>query len=130
MREPTAEEKHQLTHREPTHGEIQSAMRGLHGSIGRRGKNHCIQGSNASIIKRAMGCGFDMDGVAFLWHSLPQYKAKLLSMIHDELVIQCPKRFGQQVGELVSDAFRRAAQEVMKSVVMESEYRISDRWQK
>lgn len=130
MREPNELEKYQLTHREPSHGEITSAMRGLHGSIGRRGKNHAIQGSNASIIKRAMGCGFDSSGKPFLWHILPLYKAKLLSMVHDELIIQCPRRYGKKVAEEVSDAFRRAAQEVMKSVVMESEYHISDRWQK
>ena len=130
MREPNELEEYQLTHREPSHGEIQSAMRGLHGSIGRRGKNHCIQGSNASIIKRAMGCGFDKDGLPFLWHSLPQYKAKLLSMVHDELIVQCPRRFGESVARLVADAFKRAAAEVMNQVVMEADWHIADRWQK
>jgi DNA polymerase I-like protein with 3'-5' exonuclease and polymerase domains len=105
-------------------------MKGLWGSIGRRGKNHAIQGSNASIIKRAMGSGFDKDNRPFLWHILPQYKAKLLSMVHDELIIQAPKRFGKQVAEEVVSAFKRAAQEVMSQVVMEAEYCISDRWQK
>ena len=61
MRKPNVEEKFKLTHRNPTDEEIKQAMRGLIGSIGRRGKNHCIQGSNASIIKRAMGCGFDKE---------------------------------------------------------------------
>jgi DNA polymerase I-like protein with 3'-5' exonuclease and polymerase domains len=130
LRKPTGEEKHKLTHREPTDNEIRQAMRGLIGSIGRRGKNHCIQGSNASIIKRSLGCGFDAQGVPYLWHSLPQYKAKLLSMIHDELVVECPKRFGQKVAELVADAFKRAAAEVMHKVEMKSESRIADRWQK
>jgi len=130
LRKPTADEKHKLTHREPTDNEIRQAMRGLVGSIGRRGKNHCIQGSNASIIKRAMGCGFDKDGKPFLWHILPLFKAKLLSMIHDELIVQCPKRFAKQVAEAVADAFRRAAAEVMKKVIMEAEYHIANRWQK
>ena len=75
----------------------------------------CIQGSNASIIKRAMGCGFDKNNKPYLWHILPQFKAKLLSMVHDELIIQCPKRFGQQVAEAVADAFKRAAAEVIVS---------------
>jgi DNA polymerase I-like protein with 3'-5' exonuclease and polymerase domains len=130
MRDPDEEEKRKLTHRAPTDNEIKSAMRGLWGSIGRRGKNHCIQGSNASIIKRAMGCGFDKDGKPYLWHTLPKYKARLLSMIHDELLCQCPKRYGQQVAELVADAFRRAAAEVMSQVQMEAEWNISDHWQK
>jgi DNA polymerase I-like protein with 3'-5' exonuclease and polymerase domains len=130
LRPPTELEKYQLTHREPNEHEVKQAMRGLIGSIGRRGKNHCIQGSNASIIKRAMGCGFDKNGIPFLWHTLPQYKARLLSMVHDELIVECPKRFGRQVAELVADAFKRAAAEVMTKVVMEADYRISDRWQK
>jgi DNA polymerase I-like protein with 3'-5' exonuclease and polymerase domains len=130
LREPNEEETYKLTHREPNDYEIRSAMRGLWGSIGRKGKNHAIQGSNASIIKRAMGCGFDASGKPYLWHILPLFCAKLLSMVHDELIIHCPKRFGVKVGELVSDAFRRAAAEVMSRVIMEAEYNVSNRWQK
>ena len=130
LREPNKEEEHKLTHREPNEYEVRQAMRGLYGSIGRRGKNHAIQGSNVSIIKRAMGCGFDKDGRAFLWHLLPQYKAKLLSMVHDELIVQCPKRYGEKVAQLVADAFKRAAAEVMSKVVMEADWHIADRWQK
>jgi DNA polymerase I-like protein with 3'-5' exonuclease and polymerase domains len=105
-------------------------MYSLKGSIERRGKNHCIQGTNASIIKRAMGSGVDKDGKFFLWHTLPQYKAKLQNMIHDEIVVCCPKRFGEQVAQLIGDAFKRAAAEVMHSVVMEFDYHIAPRWMK
>jgi DNA polymerase I-like protein with 3'-5' exonuclease and polymerase domains len=130
LRTPTEEEKYKLTHREPNEYEIKQAMRGLWGSIGRRGKNHCVQGSNASIIKRSMGAGFDAQGKPYLWHLLPQYKGKLLSMVHDELVLQAPKRHAKEVAKCVADCFRRAAAETMKSVVMESDYHIADRWQK
>jgi ribonuclease D len=130
LREPNEEETWLLTHRHPNPGEVRQAMRAMMGSIGRRGKNHCIQGTNASIIKRAMGCGFDKNGVGYLWHTLPQYKATLLNMVHDELVIQCPKRFGEQVKALVGDAFKRAAAEVMSQVIMEFEGHIADRWMK
>ena len=130
LRPPNETEKYKLTHREPNDHEIKQAMRGLHGSIGRRGKNHCIQGSNASIIKRSLGAGFDKDGVPFLWHTLPKYNAKLLSMVHDELVVQCPRRFGKAVASLVANAFKRAAAEVMSQVVMEAEWHISNHWQK
>jgi DNA polymerase I-like protein with 3'-5' exonuclease and polymerase domains len=130
MREPTKEELQKLTHREPNAQEIKQAMRALWGSIARRGKNHCIQGSNASIIKRAMGSGFDAQGVPYLWHTLPKYLAKLLSMIHDELLIQCPKRKAEEVARLVADAFARAAAEVMSKVKMEAEWNIDVRWKK
>jgi len=130
FREPDADEEYRLTHRPPTPQEIKWAMRGMMASIERRGKNMCIQGTNASIIKRAMGCGFDKNGQPYLWHTLPLLKAKLLSMVHDELIVQCPKRFGKQVFEMVGDSFKRAAAEVMTKVVMEFDGHISDRWQK
>ena len=130
LREPDEAEKYKLTHRAPSDNEIKQAMRGLWGSIGRRGKNHCIQGSNASIIKRAMGSGFDREGKPFLWHTLPTFKAKLLSMVHDELLVQCPKRYGEKVAQLVADAFKRAAAEVMSKVVMEADWHIAERWEK
>lgn len=130
LREPTKVEKHQLTHRNPTEREIDRALYALSGSVERRGKNHCIQGTNASIIKRAMGCGFDKDGKPYLWHTLPQYRAKIQNMVHDELVIGCPKRFGKLVAELIADAFKRAAAEVMHNVEMLADYHISNRWMK
>jgi len=39
-----------------------------------------------------MGAGADASGKPYLWHVLPQYNAKLLSMVHDELQILSPKR--------------------------------------
>jgi DNA polymerase I-like protein with 3'-5' exonuclease and polymerase domains len=130
LREPNKEELHQLTHRYPTEKEIDRALWSLAGSVERKGKNHCIQGTNASIIKRAMGCGFDKDGNPYLWHTLPQYRARVQNMVHDELVIGCPKRFGKMVAELIADAFKRAAAEVMHKVTMEADYHIANRWMK
>lgn len=130
FREPNEEEKYRLTHRPPDVKQIKWAMRALHGSIERRGKNMCIQGTNASIIKRAMGCGFDKDGIPYLWHTLPTLKAKLLSMVHDELIVHCPKRYGQKVFDMVGTAFKRAAAEVMTKVVMEYDGHIAERWMK
>lgn len=130
LREPTDEEEYRLTHRDPSTKEISQMYKGMFSSIERRGKNHCIQGTNASIIKRAMGCGFDKDGKGYLWHLLPALKALLLSMVHDELILQCPKRWGNKVLDCVGDAFKRAAAEVMKKVIMEYEGHVSDRWMK
>lgn len=131
LREPNEEEDYKLTHRDPIESEIKQGYRALMGSIGRRGKNHCIQGTNASIIKRAMSCGFCKKGIGYLWHTLLQYKARIQSMVHDELLIHCPKRYAEKVAALAGDAFKRAAAEVMGDIViMENDYHISNRWQK
>lgn len=130
LKNPNEEETYKLTHREPNEYEIKQAMRGLWGSIGRRGKNHGVQGTNASLVKRAMSCGFDKDGRPYLWHILPQYGARLLSMVHDELQILARKSNSKEVAELVANAFLRAGEEVIKSVRMTSDYHIANHWQK
>jgi DNA polymerase I-like protein with 3'-5' exonuclease and polymerase domains len=54
----------------------------------------------------------------------------LVKFVHDELVVMCPKRFGQEVAEAIGDAFKRAASERMLSVIMEFEYNIGGCWSK
>lgn len=130
LREPNEEEKWGLTHRLPTTNEISSSYKGMFASIERRGKNMPIQGTNASIAKRAMGCGFDKDGRGYLWHLLPQFKARLQNFVHDELVIHCPKRYAEQVKQMVGDAFTRAGAEVLRHVTMEWDGNIAPHWQK
>lgn len=129
-RKPTNDELWVLTHREPTSKEIGSAFQGLHGNIERAGKNHAIQGTNATIAKLAMGSGYSPDGKPYLWHTLPLYRAILIKFVHDELVVQCPKQYGTIVAELIGDAFKRAAAEKMKSVIMEFDFHINTFWEK
>lgn len=129
-RKPTDDEEWILTHRPPTSKEIANAFKAMHGTIERQGKNHAIQGTNASIAKVAMGCGFAADGTPFLWHTLPLYKAKLIKFVHDELVVQCPKRYGKKVAQLIGEAFKKAAALRMKKVIMEFDFNIATYWKK
>lgn len=129
-RKPTKDELWLLGHRLPTQQEIHNAFMALHSSIERQGKNHSIQGTNATIAKIAMGAGHDNEGKPFLWHTLPQYRARLVKFVHDELVVQCPKRFSKQVVDLIGDAFRRAAAMKMKKVVMEFDANVATYWKK
>lgn len=130
FRKPNPAELWVLTHRHPSQKEISNAMIALASSIERQGKNHAIQGTNATIAKLAMSCGFDQDGKPYLWHILPQYRSKLIKFVHDELVIQAPKHLAEQVAYEVQDAFKRAAATKMTNVVMESEYGIAEYWKK
>jgi len=128
--DPNKEEEHKLTHREPNENEIRRAMRSMYGRISRQGKNHPAQGTNVSMAKRAMSCGVDKDGKGYLWHLLPQFKARQLSFVHDEFIVECPTRFGQEVLECIKDAVRRAGTEVLKSVVMEADGVVDTKWNK
>lgn len=129
-RKPTKDEAWFLTHRMPDPKQVGKCFKAMHGSMERQGKNHAIQGTNATIAKLAMGCGYCKNGKPFLWHTLPLYKAKLIKFVHDELVVQCPERYGKIVADLIGDAFKRAAAEKMKKVVMEFDYNIAVCWKK
>lgn len=129
-RKPTKEELWPLEHRQPSQTEISNAFVALHSSIERQGKNHSIQGTNASLIKLAMGSGFDKDGNPYLWHLFPKYNAKLIKMVHDELVVQAPKRHAKTVAGLIGDSFKRAAATKMSRVVMEFDFGINSYWKK
>jgi DNA polymerase I-like protein with 3'-5' exonuclease and polymerase domains len=127
---PVDDDKFWLTHREPTETEITKAMRSMMSGIERQGKNLPMQATNVSIAKLAMGCGFDPQGKPYLFHILPQYDARLVKFVHDELVTACPEEHGTAVAKAVADAFKRAAAEVMTKVTMEAEFNIAPHWAK
>lgn len=129
-KKPTGDVKFKLTHREPSEKDIAQAMRSMLNGIERQGKNHPIQSTNATIIKKAMGCGRSPKGMPYLFHTLPLVGAKIVKMVHDELVVMCPKDKGPIVAKMIGKAFREAAAEVMKKVVMTFEYCIAPYWDK
>lgn len=131
QKKPTDDELFDILHAKmPQPWMVTSMIKSMFGRIERQGKNHPIQGTNASMIKLAMGAGHDTNGKPYLWHVLPKYNAKLLAMVHDELLIQVPKRHAGVVAELAVDAFKRAGAEKFKALEMLSDYHIADHWQK
>ncbi len=127
---PDKDQLWELTHRMPTEAEVAKAYVALKGSIERQGKNHCIQGTNATLAKIAAGSGYDKEGNPFLFHILPRYKARFIKFIHDEIVVSCPARFAEQVKAEIQSAFKRAAALRMSQVAMESEANIGKTWSK
>jgi DNA polymerase I-like protein with 3'-5' exonuclease and polymerase domains len=129
-RKPTKDETFSLTHRSPGNDEIAKRFASMHQNIERQGMNHCIQGANASVIKLAMSSLFDSEGKGFLFHILPKYHARLLKMVHDELVVSVPSELAQDVAKELEDAIYRAGAVKVKKLKMLSEYHIEDYWSK
>jgi DNA polymerase I-like protein with 3'-5' exonuclease and polymerase domains len=128
--EDTAAGLKKILKREPTNNEIIKKLKAKQASTGREGMNTPIQGTGAEMLKLAIGCGFDPDGKPYLWHLLPQYKAKLYNEVHDEIDVEAPDEHAEKAKEVTIDAMQRAGAEFVKSVVMIAEGKISTKWPK
>lgn len=138
-----------------THDDINRAYWAAMGSIEREGKNTPIQGTNAYMVKLAVGCGFEPEqadtdstaagtlgigcdgtervgsaGAGYLWHRLRPYGAHLVNIVHDELVVESPKEVAEVVEKEVGDCMVRAGAAFVKSIPMTYESKIADCWSK
>jgi DNA polymerase I-like protein with 3'-5' exonuclease and polymerase domains len=117
--------------RVPTDAELFKTVNSLVAGVKRELGNFPIQGSAATMMKLAMGCGFDPNGKPYLWHILePDYGALLELYLYDEFVTESPEEHGEVVSEIVSDAIIRAGAEFVKSVPMTSEGAVTKKWKK
>lgn len=93
---------------------------GLYSSIEREGKNTPIQGGNADIAKLWM---------ALIWDRLEtEFGAFLIMMVHDELVVECPKTTVDACKAFLAEKCSLAGSAFLSSVVMESEAHVGDHW--
>ncbi len=125
-----AVEKAKKEEREYRETDVSKLYYAMFGSIEREGKNTPIQGTNADIIKWAMGCGTFSDGTKGLWHQLRLYSAMLVNMVHDELVLESEESCAEEVYEVTGKCMKAAGADFVKSVVMEYEGHIADEWSK
>lgn len=115
----------------PSSKKINQKYKAMFMAIEREGKNTPIQGTNADIAKIAMGCGFDSDGVGFMWHDLePVYGAKLVNFVHDEFVVEVVPEKAEACFKFLGDCMTRSGKVLVKLIPMTSEGVISDRWKK
>ncbi len=113
-----------------TSSDISRAYYNMYGNIEREGKNTPIQGSNADIIKRAMGCGFSEDGQPYMWHKVRAYKAKLVNCVHDEVVLEAREEIASELEKVIVECMVRAGASLIHKVVMEVESCIDKKWSK
>ena len=85
----------------------------------RNGKNTPIQGTSADILKRAL---------KLLKDELSETNAKIVNIIHDEIVVEADADEAQDVAEKVERLMCVAGQEYLRTVPVKVETEIADEW--
>jgi DNA polymerase-1 len=85
----------------------------------RNGKNTPIQGTSADILKRAL---------RLLKDELRETNAKVVNIIHDEIVVEADADQAQDVAEKVERVMRVAGEEYLKTVPVKVETEIAEEW--
>ena len=87
----------------------------------RNGKNAPIQGTSADILKRAL---------RLLNDELRQTSAKIVNIIHDEIVVEVDKAEADAVAQTVERAMCAAGEEYLTTVPVKVESQIASEWTK
>lgn len=82
--------------------------------------NSIIQGSAANVTKFAMIKLFENE-------ELKKFDTKLILQIHDEVVVECPKKYANKVAKIVGNIMSNSAKELL-GVKMKTDCEIMDRW--
>jgi DNA polymerase I len=87
----------------------------------RNGKNAPIQGTSADILKRAL---------RLLNDELRNTSAKIVNIIHDEIVVEVDEREAEEVAKTVERAMCAAGEEYLQTVPVKVETHIAGEWTK
>jgi DNA polymerase I-like protein with 3'-5' exonuclease and polymerase domains len=87
----------------------------------RNGKNAPIQGTSADILKRAL---------RLLKDDLHDTSAKIVNIIHDEIVVEVDESEAESIAEKVERAMCVAGEEYLQTVPVKVEYQIASEWAK
>jgi DNA polymerase-1 len=87
----------------------------------RNGKNTPIQGTSADILKRAL---------RLLRDELRDTNAKIVNIIHDEIVVETERDEAQEIASKVERVMCAAGQEYLKTVPVKVETEVADEWVK
>ncbi len=87
----------------------------------RNGINMPIQGTSADILKRSL---------RLLHDNLTGSGAKLVNIIHDEVIVECPTAEAENAAAIVEKVMRTAGEEFVRAVPVKVDVRIADDWAK
>jgi len=89
------------------------------GAAQRYAKNMPIQGTSADILKRAL---------RLLHDELRGTTAKLVNIVHDEIVVECDAADAEEMADKLESAMLRSGQEYVKRVPIKVDAVIADQW--
>jgi DNA polymerase-1 len=85
--------------------------------------NYPIQGTGADMLKLAVDI--------FAYQArLADLDAKIVNLVHDEIVCEVPKEQAEGVAELLKESMEYAGSLILKNVPVEADILISERWEK
>ena len=90
-------------------------------SVRRQGRNAPIQGTGADILKRSLRLVYD---------GLRGTSAKIVNIIHDEIVVECDLDEADQISQIVSARMTKAAEEYITDIPMLAEPKVCQEWVK
>jgi DNA polymerase I-like protein with 3'-5' exonuclease and polymerase domains len=95
--------------------------RGSIAAARRYGVNMPIQGTSADILKRAL---------RLLHDDIRDTSAKLVNIVHDEIIVECDAGDAEETSSRLSGAMRRAGEEFVTKVPIVTDTHIADEWSK
>ena len=81
--------------------------------------NHPIQGANATSLKRA---------IALLARFLEGTKARLIAVIHDEILLECPVGEAEGMALLLRRCMVKAAEGILEPIPVEVDVKVLASW--
>lgn len=90
-------------------------------SARRYGINMPIQGTSADILKRSL---------RLLHDKIRDTSAKLVNIIHDEVIVECAAADADAIADTLEDAMCRAGEEYLRKVPVRVDVQIADDWTK
>jgi DNA polymerase-1 len=91
------------------------------GAAQRYAKNMPIQGTSADILKRAL---------TLLHESIRETTAKLVNIVHDEIVVECDAAEAEKIVEKLQAAMQKAGSEFVTRVPIKVDIHAADEWSK
>ncbi|OKH30304.1 hypothetical protein NIES2119_31150, partial [[Phormidium ambiguum] IAM M-71] len=81
--------------------------------------NHPVQGTSADMLKVA---------IARLFELLPKTGAKLIGVVHDEILLECPQTTLKRTRRILKKVMVEAGELYLQQVPVEVELRVSSSW--